>query len=159
MGPETQNTAPGLHATGMLKQTSTLQRHVAIVDDDDDDMMRLRHELSFLFGTAPVLSFSSGMELVHYLDTHVKASERPYIIFLDLHMNGMDGLATLEYLQGRLNMSDIAIIMVSGTQDMEHVRIALENGAQAFLPKPVSRWDMIRLLQGKCLQENRQNNR
>lgn len=150
MRQETLDTAPAPHATGAMKHASAAQRPVAIVDDNDDDRLLLRREMSFLFGEAPILTFMNGTDLVRYLDTHIRANERPQIIFLDLHMGGMDGLMTLEYLQGRLSMADIAVILVSGTQDTEQVRAALESGAQAFLPKPVSRWDMIRVLQGKC---------
>lgn len=159
MRNETQQTAPAPHATGALKQKNRAQRPVAIVDDNDDDRLLLRREMAFLLGDTPILTFMNGMELVRYLDTHRKAIQKPHTIFLDLHMGVMDGLMTLEYLQGRLSMSDIAIIMVSGTQDGEHVRAALENGAQAFLPKPVSRWDMLRVLQGKCPQNGGQINR
>lgn len=159
MANETLDTVPVPRAIGAVNKKRALQRPVAIVDDNDDDRMLLRREMAFLLGDTPILTFMSGTELVRYLDTHRKAADRPHTIFLDLHMGGMDGLMTLEYLHGRLSMADIAIIMVSGTQDREHVRAALETGAQAFLPKPVSRWDMLRVLQGKCPQDGGFNNR
>lgn len=155
---EMTDTAPVPPATGTLKRKRSMPRPVAIVDDNDDDRTLLRREMAFLLGDTPILTFVSGTELVRYLDTHRKSADRPHTIFLDLHMGGMDGLMTLECLHGRLSMADIAIIMVSGTQDREHVRAALENGAQAFLPKPVSRWDMLRVLQGKCPQDYGFNN-
>ncbi len=139
----------GLHAAGAVRAATDSQRPVVIVDDNTDDQMELKRELEHLLGAMPVLTFQDGTALLRYLDAHPRESERPRLIFLDLNMVGMDGLMTLELLQGRLAMAGVPVVAVSGTRNAAQVTRAFESGAQAFLPKPVSRWDMIRVLHGK----------
>lgn len=139
----------GLHAAGAVRAAADSHRPVAIVDDNTDDQMELKRELEHLLGIVPVITFQDGTALLRYLETHTREAERPRLIFLDLNMGGMDGLMTLELLQGRLTMAGVPVVAVSGTRNAAQVTRAFENGAQAFLPKPVSRWDMIRVLHGK----------
>lgn len=139
--------------TGSAKAFFDNQRPIAIVDDDPDDQERLRREVQSLFGEVPLLFFENGASLVRYMDTHMRDNERPRLIFLDLLMHGMDGLTALELLQGRLGMAGVPIIVVSNAQHASQIHRAFENGAQAFLPKPVTRFDMVRILQGKFQQQ------
>lgn len=145
-GFETENS---LQAAGNVKPVLDTVRPVAIIDDSADDQLLLMHELEHLFGSVPVIAFADGNELVQYLYKHVKENEKPRMIFLDLNMKGMDGIATLELLQDRLDMANIPIVIISGTHNAAQVRKAFEFGAHAFLPKPVSRWDMMKVLHSK----------
>ncbi|TAL38783.1 MAG: response regulator [Alphaproteobacteria bacterium] len=123
------------------------RRPIAVVDDNSDDQFFLRRELNFLFGEMPVIAFPNGAALLHYLQDHFD-EERPWLILLDLHMAGMDGFRTLEFLHGRKGMNDIPVVVVSGTLDRREVQAAFGYGAKAFLPKPISRWDFIKILNG-----------
>jgi CheY-like chemotaxis protein len=123
------------------------RRPIAVVDDNSDDQFFLRRELNFLFGEMPVITFPNGAALLHYLQDHFD-EERPWLILLDLHMAGMDGFRTLEFLHGRKGMNDIPVVVVSGTLDRREVQAAFGYGAKAFLPKPISRWDFIKIMNG-----------
>lgn len=145
-GFETDN---NLQATGNVKPLQDTGRPVAIIDDSADDQLLLMHELEHLFGPVPVIAFADGNELVQHLYNHVRESDKPRMIFLDLNMKVMDGLTTLELLQGRLDIAGIPIVIISGTHNAAQVKKAFELGAHAFLPKPVSRWDMMKVLHSK----------
>lgn len=137
-----------LQASGGARALQDTQKPVIIVDDSLDDQIQLRAELEHILGPVPFLFFTNGAELVNYLDTHTRENEKPRIIFLDLMMAGMDGLMTLEILQDRLVLRGTPVVAVSCTRNAMQVQRALESGAQAFLPKPVARWDMIKVLHG-----------
>ncbi len=141
-------------ALGSIDALRGTKRPIAVVDDNSDDQFFLRRELSFLFGEMPVITFANGAALLHYLQDHCD-DERPWLILLDLHMTGMDGLRTLEFLHGRKALNDIPIVVVSGTTDKREVHAAFGYGARAFLPKPLSRWDFVKLLNGGPRAENR----
>jgi len=140
------DTAP--QASGDARAPNDAHKPVIVVDDSMDDRLQLKRELEHVLGPTPFLFFDSGTELVNYLDTHTRESEKPRIIFLDLMMSRMDGLTTLELLQDRLGLRATPVVAVSGTRSPIEVQRALESGAQAFLPKPVARWDMIKVLHG-----------
>lgn len=122
---------------------------VVVVDDNLDDKEFLRHELGFLFGETPVITFFSGNALIAYLQDHPRAQDVPRMILLDLHMTGIDGIRVLEFLRKSEKFSAIPVIVVSGTDDCSKIRAALAAGAQAFLQKPVSRRDIINVLHGR----------
>lgn len=124
-------------------------RPVVVVDDNLDDKEFLRHELGFLFGETPVITFFSGNALIAYLQEHKRERDLPRMILLDLHMTGIDGMRVLEFLRKSEKLSSIPVIVVSGTDDTAKIRAALAAGAQAFLQKPVSRRDIIDVLHGR----------
>jgi two-component system, response regulator len=130
---------------GQFKTLLDTRRPIAVVDDNSDDQFFLRRELNFLFGEMPVITFPNGAALLHYLQDHYD-EERPWLILLDLHMAGMDGFRTLEFLHARKGLNDIPVVVVSGTLDRREIQAAFGYGARAFLPKPISRWDFIKIL-------------
>lgn len=138
-------------AAFMLRhQAEPSLRPLAIVDDSLDDRMILKRELEALTaGNSKILVFASGAELINYLDTHTSDNDRPRMIFLDILMHGLDGLTTLDILQGRLAHASIPVVAVSGTRDGQQVKNAINGGVKAFLTKPVSRQEMTSVLQGK----------
>lgn len=60
----------------------------------------------------------------------------PNLIFLDLHMEGMDGLQALRVIKERYPKIHIAMISADAKKDATHVIEALESGALEFLQKP-----------------------
>jgi CheY-like chemotaxis protein len=56
------------------------------------------------------------------------------IVFLDCHMPGVDGFATLGQL--RRVQPDIKVVMITGTRDMRIEDRARAEGARDFLYKP-----------------------
>jgi two-component system phosphate regulon response regulator PhoB len=61
----------------------------------------------------------------------------PDAVLLDFNMPGGTGLTALERLRASMKTRYVPVLVVSGTQDPEVPRRALELGAAAFIPKPV----------------------
>lgn len=71
---------------------------------------------------------------------------RPEVIFLDVCMPIMDGLAFLEALKKQeSNMP--CIVMLSGYSDFEYARTAIRYGVRAYLTKPVEEEEIVSILQ------------
>lgn len=105
------------------------QSCVAIVDDEP----MVRSALGRLLRLADyeVLSFDSGDA---FLDA--MAARAPDGVLLDLHMPGLSGLQVLAALRSRGRQ--IAVVLISASDDDELPQRALESGACAFLRKPFS---------------------
>lgn len=100
---------------------------IAVVDDDvaireamDDLLRSLGYECR---------TYSSAETFLSTRTSRIKC------IFLDVRMNGMSGLE----LQRQLVLAgdDTPIIFMSSYCDPKTTKLALSNGARAFLPKPV----------------------
>ena len=65
------------------------------------------------------------------------AGRVPDVIFIDIHMHGMDGVELCRYIRRDPRTADVALIAISSDNNpsmVERVRLA---GAIGFLPKPL----------------------
>lgn len=127
-------------------QFQPLSRPIAIVDDNIDDQLFLKREVRFIFGSAPILTFQNGADLIRHLRLLGECEAKPWLILLDLDMPQINGFKTLEILRKDTSTSDIPVVVVSGTLKQQDVHDSFEHGAKAFLPKPVSRQAFAALL-------------
>ena len=112
-----------------------------LVVDDDPLIRRL---------IATTLEDVAGFDLVEAGDG-VEALERaadaaPQIVFLDIDMPHMDGIAACAHLRGAPDTSESTIVMLTAATDDGAEQRALEAGADMFLTKPFSPLDLLRLV-------------
>ena len=66
------------------------------------------------------------------------AGQKPFdVIFLDVHMPGMDGCTTCEKIHQTSANRNTPIVFVTGQNDLEARSNAARSGGCAFIPKPV----------------------
>mgnify|MGYP001297358518 CR=1 FL=1 len=70
---------------------------------------------------------------------------RPHLIFADIRMPGMDGLAFAE--QALRLLPDAKIVIVSGYKDYEYFRQSLHLGLFDYLLKPVEEEELVRVVE------------
>ncbi len=71
--------------------------------------------------------------------------EKPDIALLDISMPGLSGVEILKECRAMGNGA--AVIFISGFQDFEYAKAALEYGAVAYLLKPVIREELLRAIE------------
>ena len=64
----------------------------------------------------------------------VVAKQRPDVVLLDIHMPGMNGIEALKEIM-KIDQS-IAVIMVTGNNQLAITVDAIRNGAFGYVPKP-----------------------
>jgi len=64
------------------------------------------------------------------------------IVLLDVDMPGMDGFAVCRRLRAEPRLATVPIVMVTGHEDSEAIRLAFEAGATDFISKPVN-WALL----------------
>lgn len=107
-----------------------------VLADDNDDMRRLIH--NYLHLLYYVVETNSGAEVVRLVHEN-----EPFAVILDLMMPDMDGWEVLQRLVNNTKTSHIPIIVCSVLSMKE---LALSLGAAAFLPKPFSEAELLRIL-------------
>jgi len=102
---------------------------ILVVDDEPDSVELLKEFLSTK--GYEVITASSGEAALR------KAKEeRPHLILLDVRMPGMSGLDVLRQI--RESDKEVGIIMVTGVNEEETGRQALEMGAFDYIVKPLN---------------------
>jgi len=103
------------------------EKPILIVDDEEE----IRDLLKIFFKTKgyKTLEAKSGEEAVQ-----LAQSEDLAVVLLDINMPEMDGLTTLKKLKS-IN-AKLGVVMVTGIQDDEKVKKAIELGAYGYVLKP-----------------------
>jgi CheY-like chemotaxis protein len=80
-----------------------------------------------------VLTAFNGIEALKCLDDHIIN-----LVISDVAMPGMDGMELLRHIRADLRFHSLPVIMLTASgQDLDRV-LAKEEGADAFLTKPIS---------------------
>ncbi len=106
-----------------------MPNRIMIVDDHPLFRDALRLALS---AANPDYSFQEAASLDDLLQ-QLKNGEEPDLVLLDLKMPGVQGFAGLVYLRGDFPQLPVAI--VSGSDDAQIIRRAIDLGAAGFIPK------------------------
>lgn len=94
-----------------------------------------------------ILEAADGNDVLELL-----ATNRPDIILLDAKMPGMDGMEAARRIRSAPAYADIPIVAISAAVMSQEVD-ALRQAADAYLPKPINRSDLIRTLARFLAQE------
>ncbi|MGE4313348.1 MAG: response regulator [Pseudobdellovibrionaceae bacterium] len=126
-----------------------------IVDDDTDDLLFLHNKIrSLTHGKRETLMFRDGQGLLDHLasldegqlDEETFARKTPAMIFLDLYMPGLDGLETLKRLRAHPVWAEVPVTLITGGHSDATIQKAQDLGANSFLPKPFTTYDVIQVL-------------
>jgi DNA-binding NarL/FixJ family response regulator len=113
---------------------------VLIVDDD----ALVRAGLKMMLGGAPGIAVigeaADGSEVLGALDRH-----RADVILLDLRMQKLDGLSTLDLVHAQPNPPAVLVLTTFDTDD--HVLRALRRGAAGFLVKDTPPAEIVRAIE------------
>ena len=108
---------------------------ILVVDDEPDVELLFRQHFRWdLREKRFSMEFAQSVNLA--LERIQATSDRALILILsDINMPGMSGLELLS--KAKVLRPDVPIIMITAYGDAETKREALENGAEAFLTKPL----------------------
>ncbi len=115
---------------------------VLMVDDSEDDCLLIKMAV----GQAQRLRFigciADGEELMAYLQGAGQYADRgrfplPDLLLLDLMMPRKDGFEVLQWLRGQ-SFDDMVVVVLSGSEQSEDIKRALELGADYYHTKAAS---------------------
>lgn len=114
-------------------------RKVLAVDDMEDNLVIMSKTFKRLFPHISFITAQSGEEGIQ-----IARKEQPDIILLDIVMPEMDGFETCRVLKTDPNTKHIPVVMVTAVlTDAKSQIKAIENGADAFLSKPLREAEVL----------------
>jgi CheY-like chemotaxis protein len=134
---------------------SQLYHPIVIVDDSLDDRNFLSAFLrSFVHATKPIVTLKNGQELLEYLAElqmeNIEAEEFemeiPDMVFLDLMMPGINGIEVLKAIRRQPIWADMPVTLITNSRDDRAIKNAEDAGANAFLPKPFTKMDVMKAM-------------
>lgn len=131
---------------------SKLAKLILIADDDENDAILLRTGFRTVGIKNPSIIVSDGSSVISYFKGDYEYADRnknplPGILFLDLKMPRIGGLAVMEWLNERKELKEnLLIIVLTGLNEMELMKRAYQLGAHFFLSKPCGAEDLRNLV-------------
>jgi PAS domain S-box-containing protein len=122
--------------------------------EDSDDYARITASILQRAGfRQPVVRFGSGSEALEYL-WEVEASRAPHLILLDLKMPGIGGIEMLRWLRLNYCEPDVAIYILTTSDDPHDRKLAACYGANEYLLKSTAPRRLLEVLDAQMDQYN-----
>jgi len=133
----------------MLTHNNTAPINVLIAEDQETDAFFVEQA----FGQSRVENnffwVKDGQEVMNFLykEDAYSAVPRPDLILLDLEMPRKNGHDTLKAIKENVSLRDIPVIIVSGSQDHDDIKLAYQNHANAYITKTNGFDDMLEFVE------------
>lgn len=114
---------------------------ILIVDDEAFIRRLIRRQLEPLFPEAIFDEASDGYEA-----GFKTRDQKPALVVLDLVLPGIDGFNVCRLVKSNEDLKDTKILAISGYRQEIFKKMSLKAGADAFLPKPLDRNQLINLV-------------
>ncbi len=141
-GEQQANARPNEHPAEPIERRSRKRlnshkgRRVLIIDDSPTIVAVLKKTLrSAGCVTMEALDAEHGLEIVR--------QEKPDLVFLDIVLPGMNGFAALRLMRRDPATQHIPVIMISGNEQATEQFYAKRIGADDFMKKPFSRFEVF----------------
>lgn len=130
---------------------SAVTHTILIVDDNDDDVFALQRALKKTGTANPQQVVTNGREAIAYLAGNGRYVDRaayplPFLLFLDLKMPLTDGFEVLGWMREQPQLSQIVVIVLSGSDERKDHQRAYTLGARSYLVKPPTPSDLQQIL-------------
>jgi CheY-like chemotaxis protein len=124
---------------------------VLIADDSAEDRFLMTAALRHARRLKTIAEVSDGHEVISYLDGSAGFHDRrkyplPDLLLLDLKMPLTDGFEVLEWLRTR-SFLNLTIVVLTDSMRAEHIKRAMDLGADFFQIKPTAHADRITMVQ------------
>lgn len=126
---------------------------ILLVDDDPDYRMLVRDAIESLGRPIKVFECVDGCDGIRFLQQAGtdKDAPRPNLVLLDLEMPGADGNEVLVRVRADERYRDLPIVVMTGVDDDESERRAMDNGASSYTCKVQDTGDMLRRIEAAAI--------
>jgi len=115
--------------------------HILLAKDNDNDARLVSRAIETAGVSAYVQVVGDGQEAVDYLAGVNQYGDRsrfpfPKLVLLDLKMPRLDGFEVLTIVRNRLRITNLPIIILTGSENPQDIKRAYALGATSYFCKP-----------------------
>ena len=123
-----------------------------VVEDSEDDAYFFMRTMQRSGSTCQIHRAANGVAAMSFLREAVSGGSHqlPHIIFLDLKMPIVNGFEVLAWMRDQPALSQVPVVVLSGSERQEDKERAAEYGVMDYLVKPLRVADLNRLLAEIC---------
>jgi CheY-like chemotaxis protein len=121
------------------------QKRILIAEDEPKDAFLLEHMFRNLAADFELVFVPDGEKAIAYLKACGQLSQLhpiPDVLLVDLKMPGVDGFGVLQWVSVSTPHRQMLRVVLTGSEDPEHLRRAYALGANAYLRKPVTKMQL-----------------
>ena len=120
-------------------------------EDDENDVLFIERAFAKNGVDNPIHASRNGADAIAYLQGTGKYSDRskypfPSMVITDIKMPGSDGFDFLRWMRSHPECCRMPVLVLSSSAEESDVRLAYELGANAFIKKPGSFEDLVRVV-------------
>ena len=140
-----------MHDELRFEPMNTSNEAILLVEDNEDDVFALRRAFKKAEVTNPLKVATDGQQAVDYLAASADPEKRaqfplPFLVLLDLKLPHRDGFEVLEWIRRQSHLSEVLVVMLTGSDERRDHQRAYALGARSYLVKPATAEDIKRLL-------------
>lgn len=119
----------------------TQELTILIADDDAGHARLIEKNLTRVGLHNPLERFQNGQEVLDFLlrrgEGRKRATDRPYLLLLDIRMPKVDGVEVLRQIKQHEDLRKMPVIMLTTTDDPREVERCHGLGCSNYIVKPV----------------------
>jgi CheY-like chemotaxis protein len=125
---------------------------ILLVDDNPHDVVLIRLAFRKVGIIDTIQLVKDGNEALRYLKGEGQYGDRqhypmPTLVLLDLKMPQANGFEVLEWAREQIHLTDMRIVVMSGSKNDSDISKATEMGANAYLVKPTKFEDLVKMME------------
>jgi CheY-like chemotaxis protein len=124
---------------------------ILLVEDDPHDVKLIGEALAMVGLSVPLIHVEDGEQAIKYLSlkhqfNNPASFPLPNLLLLDLKMPKRTGFDVLEWIQSQKHLAELIVIVLTGSAREEDRTRARELGVRDFRVKPVSFFELVRII-------------
>jgi CheY-like chemotaxis protein len=134
-----------------MNSTVPSRRVILLVDDDPHDVVLIRLAFRKVGIIDTIELVKDGLEAMRYIRGEGIYSDRrrfplPTLMLLDLNMPQTSGFDVLSWIREQPFVSNLTVIVMTGSQDSDDIQRAYRLGADSYLVKPTKFSDLVKMM-------------
>ncbi|MEX1255030.1 MAG: response regulator [Dehalococcoidia bacterium] len=112
-----------------------------LIEDNPDDVAAVARLTATSSVPVTLMVATDGQEALERVHRHDDDASAAELILLDIHLPVLDGVEVLQRLASDVALRDVPVVMLTGSEDVQDIRLGQELGAKGHILKPMSQGD------------------
>ena len=123
---------------------------VLYIEDNEDYVEFMEHSLKKINYDLSLEVINDGKKAIEFFENITDKDPLPQLILMDIKLQGCSGIEILSSIRKKTATKYIPVIMFSSSENAKDMMQASENGANAYIVKPIGLSSLTATLKSLC---------